>query len=39
MLGAAIAALAAAGLAVLACREERSEIEAAFLCLTTEGSR
>ena len=39
LLGAAIAALDAAGLAVLTCREERSEIEAAFLFLTTEGSR
>ncbi len=39
VLGAAIAGLDAAGLAVLTCREERSEIEAAFLFLTTEGSR
>jgi ABC-2 type transport system ATP-binding protein len=36
VLGHAIAALQAAGLAVLTCREERSEIEAAFLFLTTE---
>ena len=37
VLGTAIAALDAAGLEVLTCREERSEIEAAFLFLTTEG--
>jgi ABC-type multidrug transport system ATPase subunit len=36
VLGTAVAALDAAGLAVLTCREERSEIEAAFLFLTTE---
>jgi ABC-type multidrug transport system ATPase subunit len=36
VLGRALAALHAAGLAVLTCREERSEIEAAFLFLTTE---
>jgi ABC-2 type transport system ATP-binding protein len=34
--GRAIAALDGAGLQVLTCREERSEIEAAFLFLTTE---
>jgi ABC-2 type transport system ATP-binding protein len=33
-LGAAIAALAAGGIDVLACRQERSEIEEAFLALT-----
>jgi ABC-2 type transport system ATP-binding protein len=37
VLGSAVAALDAAGLAVLTCREERSEIEAAFMFLTTEG--
>jgi ABC-2 type transport system ATP-binding protein len=36
VLGAAVAALHDAGLSVLTCREERSEIEAAFLFLTTE---
>ena len=39
VLGGAIAALAAADLAVLTCREERSEVEAAFLFLTTEERR
>ena len=38
VLGRALSALDGAGLAVLTCREERSEIEAAFLFLTTEGS-
>jgi ABC-type multidrug transport system ATPase subunit len=38
VLGRAVAALDAAGLAVLTCREERSEIEAAFLFLTAEGT-
>ena len=37
VLGSAISALDRAGLHVLTCREERSEIEAAFLFLTTEG--
>jgi ABC-2 type transport system ATP-binding protein len=37
VLGRAVAALDAAGLAVLTCREERSEIEAAFMFLTTDG--
>ena len=36
VLGAALAAMHEAGLSVLTCREERSEIEAAFLFLTTE---
>jgi hypothetical protein len=36
VLGHAVTALHAAGLAVLTCREERSEIEAAFLFLTSE---
>jgi ABC-2 type transport system ATP-binding protein len=36
-LGAVIAALAGAGLDVLACRRERSEIEEAFLALTAAG--
>ena len=35
-LGAAIAALADGGIDVLACRQERSEIEEAFLALTGE---
>ena len=35
-LGAAIAALADGGVDVLACRQERSEIEEAFLALTGE---
>jgi ABC-type multidrug transport system ATPase subunit len=38
VLGRAIAALDAAGLSVVACREERSEIETAFLLLTGEES-
>ena len=38
VLGRAVAALDAAGLSVLTCREERSEIEAAFLFLTEEGA-
>ncbi len=38
VLGRAVAALDAAGLSVLTCREERSEIEAAFLFLTAEGA-
>jgi hypothetical protein len=33
-----IAALAGAGLDVLACRRERSEIEEAFLALSGEGA-
>ena len=37
-LGAAIAALAAGGIDVLACRQERSEIEEAFLALTGAGT-
>jgi ABC-2 type transport system ATP-binding protein len=36
-LGRAIAALTAAGFEVLSCREERSEIESAFLALTRPG--
>lgn len=38
-LGQAVVALTAAGLEVLACREERSEIESAFLVLTDEVAR
>jgi hypothetical protein len=38
VLGRAVAALDAAGLSVLTCREERSEIEAAFLFLTEQGA-
>jgi ABC-2 type transport system ATP-binding protein len=37
VLGSAISALDRAGLQVMTCREERSEIEAAFLFLTTEA--
>ena len=37
-LGEAIAALAQAGFAVLACRQEYSEVEEAFLALTAEAS-
>jgi hypothetical protein len=35
VLGDAIAALAAAGIDVVTCREERSEVEEAFFALTT----
>ncbi len=38
-LGSAIAGLAEAGFEVLACRQERAEIEEAFLALTAEGPR
>jgi hypothetical protein len=38
VLGRAVAALDGAGLSVLTCREERSEIEAAFLFLTADGA-
>jgi ABC-2 type transport system ATP-binding protein len=37
VLGDALASLASASVQVLSCREERSEIEEAFLSLTTEG--
>jgi hypothetical protein len=39
VLGEALASLAAAQIDVLACREERSEIEEAFLSLTGNGDR
>jgi ABC-type multidrug transport system ATPase subunit len=38
VLGEALAALTAAGVQILACREERSEVEDAFLMLTKGGS-
>ena len=38
VLGDALASLASASVQVLSCREERSEIEEAFLSLTTEGA-
>jgi hypothetical protein len=39
VLGDVVAALAAASVQVLACRQERSEIEEAFLALTGEERR
>ncbi len=36
LLGSAFVALAAAGIDVIACREDRSDIEDAFVALTTE---
>jgi hypothetical protein len=38
-IGAAIATLAEAGFDVLACRQERAEIEEAFLALAAEGGQ
>jgi hypothetical protein len=38
VLGDALAALALGGVQVLACREERSEIEEAFLALTGDAA-